>query len=294
MYGFRRGLAYLSVMVLAVLVGCQNAQQVSGTVDRTKVSSVVDKYWAGTEDAAESYANLSIEGMRVFIDLNYERDLQQLERNPATERTVYFDAQGREVKEYNPAGRFETRKVPLAGKALAQRRAEIERDYKWHLEAHRVSVERYGASYNAINGEQLDELLEDVRLEEMDSQGSALSTQQACRYPASAYPRSGTVPYVGVTALPRSIAYVGTIEDGGCDYLYAVTGTSSITALSQNPSASQRCISNVSGMGMVRDYARRRRTDETTSRYIIGPKTRIDFLCGSPDAVNFANSARAR
>lgn len=177
MYRFCKRLAYLSVMVLVVLVGCQNAQQVSGTVDRTKVSSVVDKYWAGTEDAPKSYANLSIEEMRVFIDLNYERDLQQLEQNAPTERTVYFDAQGREVGEYDPAGRFGTRKMSLTEQELLQRRADIERDYKWHLEAHRVSVERYGASYNAINGKQLDELLEDVRLEEVDSQGA--------RYPRS-------------------------------------------------------------------------------------------------------------
>lgn len=283
--------------VLVVLVGCQNArpsQQVSGTVDRTKVSSVLDKYQAVTEDAAKSYADLSIEEMRVFIDLSYERELRQLEQNPVDERTVFLDAQGREVEEEDPAGRFETREVPLAGKALAQRRAEIEQDYKWRLELHRVSVERYSTSYNAINGKQLDELLEDVRREEVGSQEDELSTQQACRYPASAYPRSGTVPYVGVAALPRSIGYLGTIEDGGCDYLYGVSGTTSVTQLSQNPSASQRCISRVSGMGMVGSYARRRAANASTSRYILGPKTRIDLLCSSPDAVNFANSARAR
>lgn len=294
MYKLHRRLAYLSVMVLIVLVGCQNAmpsQQASGTINQAKVSSALDKYAAASEGWGEEYANLSVPEMKAFIDLNHQRELQQLERNAAVERPVYFDAQGREIEEYDPAGRFETRRATRTEEELSERRAQIEQDYSWRLELHRVSVERHGVSYNALNGKQLDELYKDV-----PPGGEELSIQQACRYPASAFPRSGSVPYVGAVALPRSLGYSGTIEDGGCDYLYGVSGTASVTQLSQNPSAGARCISRVSGMGMVSSYARRRAANATTSRYILGPKSRIDILCGgAPQSqVNFANSSRAR
>ena len=137
----------------------------SGAVDRAKVSSTLDKYDRATGDWAEAYAAMSVAETAVFIELGYERALEQFERfrrNPVVDRTVYFDAQGREVEVYEPGGRFEDRKVRLNEQEVADRRASLEQDYRWRLALHRVSVERYGVSYNAINGEQLDELLADV------------------------------------------------------------------------------------------------------------------------------------
>lgn len=161
MYKLKRLLGLLTTGVLLILVGCQNvqpSQQVSSTVDRAKVASTLDKFQAVTEDSAEAYMNLSVEEMEVFIDLSYQRELRQFERNPVGYCTVFLDAKGQKVDVYNPEGEVETRKVRLSGKGLAERRAEIERSNQWFLAVHRLSVERYGVSYNAVSGEQLDAL----------------------------------------------------------------------------------------------------------------------------------------
>lgn len=161
MYKLKRLLGLLTTCVLLILVGCQDAQpsqQVSSTVDRAKVASTLDKFQAVTEDSAEAYMNLSIEEMEVFIDLSYQRQLRQLERNPVGYCTVFFDAKGQKVDVYNPEGEVKERKVRLSGKGLAERRAEIEQSQQWFLAVHRLSVERYGVSYNAVSGEQLDAL----------------------------------------------------------------------------------------------------------------------------------------
>ena len=161
MYEFKQGLLPLTVAVSFMLVGCQNvgsSQQVSSTVDRAKVAATLDKFQAVTKDSAEAYANLSVEEMVVFIDLSYQRQLKQLERNPVGYCTVFSDAQGRKVDEYDPKGDVQNRKVRLSGEALAEQRREITRGYQWRLAVHRLSVERYGVGANAISGEQLDAL----------------------------------------------------------------------------------------------------------------------------------------
>lgn len=161
MYKLKQLLGFLTTGVLLLLVGCQNvqpSQQVSSTVDRAKVASTLDKFQAAKDGWGEEYTNLSIEEMEVFIDLSYQRELRQFERNPVGYCTVFLDAQGRKVDVYDPKGDVQTREVRLSGKGLAERRAEIERSQQWFLAVHRLSVERYGVSYNAVSGEQLDAL----------------------------------------------------------------------------------------------------------------------------------------
>jgi len=70
----------------------RSAHQVSSTVDRAKVASTLDKFQAVTKDSAKAYMNLSVEEMEVFIDLSYQRQLRQLERNPVGYCTVFFGA----------------------------------------------------------------------------------------------------------------------------------------------------------------------------------------------------------
>lgn len=141
------------------------SQGASGTVDRAKVVVTLNKYDRATGDWAEAYATMSVAETAIFIELGYERALEQFERfrrNPVVDRPVYFDAQGREVEVYDPEGWFENRTARLNEQEVANRRTSLERDYRWRLALHRTSVERYGLSYNAINGAQLDELLADV------------------------------------------------------------------------------------------------------------------------------------
>lgn len=288
----------LSVVTLLTLVGCQSvqpSQEMGAQVDQLKVASALDKYQAVRGDWAEQYANLSVEEMKAFIDLGYQRALNQFEafkQNPVEEQDVMLSASGKIVERYDPAGRIETRTVRLTGKGLSQRRAEIEQDYRFRLALHELSVARYGVSFNAVNGKQLDSLNEDARIQTL-----GLSAQQSCISP-TAYPSSSTVPYSGVISLPRTMGYIGQISDPpGCDPFYIVSGTSSITRLSQNPFSSERCISRLAGLPAgqnVTRYARRRSARESASRYIIGPGSRIYSVCGfSAGKTNWARSARA-
>jgi len=126
----KKRLAFLTISILVALVGCQNvrsAHQISSTVDRAKVASTLDKFQSATEDSAESYMNLSLEEMEVFIDLSYQRQLRQLERNPVGYCTVFFGVQGRKVDGYNPKGEVENRKMRLSEEGLAEERAELTR-----------------------------------------------------------------------------------------------------------------------------------------------------------------------
>lgn len=46
----------------------------------------------------------------------------------------------------------------LTGEAFLRQQAEVKRGCRWIEEMHRLSVERHGVSWNAISGEQLDAL----------------------------------------------------------------------------------------------------------------------------------------
>lgn len=294
----------LSIVILLALVGCQDvqpSQQVNSSVNQAKVASVLDKYETGSSEYTEPYANLSVEEMKAFLDLEHQRVMERfeaLEQNPFEERDVLLNSSGQVFKDDDeqyseqfgdPGARIERRRVRLTEQELLQRRAELDHHYRWRLKAHQLSVARYGVSFNALDGKQFDSVIEDA-----EAQMNDLSTQQSCTYNPNVYPRSGTVPYVGVSALARTMRYIGTISDGGCDPFYAISGSSSVTRLSQNPSSSQRCISNLANapVGAVRSYARRRAAQESASRFIIGPGTRIRFVCAN-NISNWALSARA-
>ena len=141
--------------LLMVLASCQGTQpeEMSGSVvNRQKVVSAFDKYQLVEGDWAQQYANLSVEEMALFIELLRESDLEalrRLESNPVAERNVPLDSQWREV---------EVRSVRLGEEELEQERARVESVHQNRLMMHRLSVERYGRSFNGITGTQLDEL----------------------------------------------------------------------------------------------------------------------------------------